>query len=570
MSALHFYKVRWKNLLSSGDIWTEVQLDKNKSTLIVGENGAGKSTLLDAICFGLYGKPFRKINKPQLVNSINKKGTEVEVYFRTGGKDYIIKRGIKPGIFEIWRDEELLNQDAAAKDYQSYLEEHILKMNFKSFGQIVVLGSSTFVPFMQLPAGQRRDVIEDLLDIQIFTSMNSLLKERVSENKFEIQEIKYEIDLLKNKIYDAKNHNESIRKMKTQAVGRIKEKATENINLIESENRNIDELSSNVEELFKEISDKNEVSDFIEKCKKYESQLKTKLDHLKKDNQFFQNHDDCPTCRQDIDSKFKEKILIKNINTTTETHKNLNKIDVKLNDLEFRMNEIKEVEDEISKLNIKIQEHRANIKITKNTLETLKKELKEAKTEVEEIDTQNISDLQNQLKSYQIKEEQLIKQKEVLTVVGAMLKDGGIKTRIIRQYVPVMNKLINKYLASMDFFVDFRLDESFNETIKSRFRDDFSYASFSEGEKLRIDLSLLFTWRAVSKIRNSVSTNLLIMDEIMDSSLDNSGTEEFLKIINELTEDSNIFIISHKGDQLFDKFDHTIHFKKVKNFSIME
>lgn len=570
MSALHFYSVRYKNILSTGNAWTEIQLDKSKSTLIVGENGAGKSTMLDAICFALYGKPFRKINKPQLVNSINQKGMEVEVNFRTGGKDYKIKRGIKPNIFEIWRGPELINQDAAARDYQTYLEENILKMNYKSFGQIVVLGSSTFVPFMQLPAGQRREVIEDLLDIQIFTNMNVLLKEKVSQNKSEIQEIKYDMDLLKNKIDSAIEHNASIREMKEDEVKRIKERVRESLSYIEEETRHITELENDVSKLYDSIQDKETVTEKYSTCQELISQMTIKKNKLVKDNNFFSQNDDCPTCRQDIDEQFKQSTIDTNTEKLDQIDDGLEKMAEKVSKYKTRLNEISDIETKITQKNITIQEHRANIKLTKNTLNSIKKDLEKAEEEVEAIDTKKIRDLEEELKSYRIKEEQLINHKEILNVTGTMLKDGGIKTRIIKQYVPVMNKLINKYLASMDFFVDFQLDESFSETIKSRFRDVFSYASFSEGEKLRIDLALLFTWRAVSKLRNSVSTNLLIMDEIMDSSLDNAGTEEFLKIINELTEDSNIFIISHKGDQLYDKFENIIKFKKEKNFSIME
>jgi len=570
MSALHFEKVRYKNILSTGNQWTEIVLDANKSTLIIGENGAGKSTMLDAISFGLYGKPFRKINKPQLVNSINEKGLEVEVYFRTGGNSYKIVRGIKPGIFEIWRGSELVNQDAAARDYQSYLEENILKLNFKSFGQIVVLGSSTFAPFMQLPTGQRREVIEDLLDIQIFTSMNYLLKERVNTNKDALKDLKYHVDLLTNKIKDAKDHNESIRTMKKDEVAKIRVKVADLLKYIESEKVNINTNEEEMRELLHQISDKSKVEERLNQYQDLMRRMDTKNSRLNKDNSFFSEHSDCPTCRQDIDDEFKQNIILKNTNELKELEAGIRQGDEKINDLRERLSEIADIGKLVIEKNLTIQEHRANINLTKNTLDSIKKDLEDAEAEVETIDQSKIEGLKLELKDYRVRGEELVNEREVLSVVSVMLKDGGIKTRIIKQYVPVMNKLINKYLASMDFFVDFRLDESFNETIKSRFRDIFSYASFSEGEKLRIDLALLFTWRAVSKLRNSVSTNLLVMDEIMDSSLDNAGTEEFLKIINELTEDSNIFIISHKGDQLYDKFEHTIKFKKTKNFSMME
>lgn len=570
MSALHFKSVSYKNILSTGNQWTQVDLDRSKSTLIVGDNGAGKSTMLDAICFALYGKPFRKINKPQLMNSINQKDLKVEVAFKCGGKDYTIVRGMKPNIFEIWRNGELVNQDAAVRDYQSYLEENILKMNMKSFGQIVVLGSSTFVPFMQLPAGQRREVIEDLLDIQIFTTMNVLLKEKVSDNKTEIQELKYHIDLAKDRIQSAKDHNDSIRTMKEDEVKRIKEKVKEHLDYIDSEQASINEVETKMDELVQSIADKQLVKKKLSEIQDIDNELRTKFNRLSKEVKFFEQHDDCPTCKQGIEVEFKQDTVNQHKGEIDKITNARKKLASKALEQEQRLQVISDIEDEISKYHLEASEHRANIKLTKNTLNGIKKELLEAEKEVEAVDTSKIQQLEKDLVDYQTKQEQLLNDKEILSVLGSMLKDGGIKTRIIKQYVPVMNKLINKYLASMDFFVDFQLDEGFNETIKSRFRDAFSYASFSEGEKLRIDLSLLFTWRAVSKLRNSVSTNLLIMDEIMDSSLDNAGTEEFLKIINELTADSNIFIISHKGDQLYDKFENVLKFKKVKNFSMME
>ena len=567
--SLTFSTVRYKNILSTGNAWTEIPLNDNKSTLIVGDNGAGKSTILDAICFALYGKPFRKINKPQLLNSINQKGLEVEVEFETSGKNYKIKRGIKPTLFEIWRDGEMINQDAAARDYQTHLEENILKMNFKSFGQIVVLGSSTFVPFMQLSASARREVIEDLLDIQIFTTMNSLLKEKVGTNKEEVQEIKYQIDLLTDRIQSAKEHNDSIRKMRGVEVDKLKSKVKEQVTFVESEQVIVEGIETNMNDLIASIADKQDVNKKHSSMVDIGKNLDSKKKKLVKEIAFYADNDNCPTCRQGIDHDFKEHTTTEHNQKLEEIEKGESELAAKIDIVEKRKSEIGEVEDEISALHLKAGEHRANIKLAMNGLKSIKKELEDAEKSAEEIDTTKIQELADSLKSYNTKQEQLINDKEVLSVVASMLKDGGIKTRIIKQYVPVMNKLINKYLAAMDFFVDFQLDENFNETIKSRFRDVFSYASFSEGEKLRIDLALLFTWRAVSKLRNSVSTNLLIMDEIMDSSLDNSGTEEFLKIINELTADSNIFIISHKGDQLYDKFDNVIRFEKVKNFSRM-
>ena len=562
-----FEKVRYKNILSTGNTFTEVFLNRSKSTLIVGENGAGKSTMLDALTFALYGKPFRKINKYQLLNSVNNKELLVEAYFSISGNAYVIKRGIKPGIFEVWKNGELLNQDAAARDYQTYLEETILKLNYKSFGQVVVLGSSTFVPFMQLKTGERRDIIEDLLDIQIFTTMNTLLKERLSDNKSEITDIKYQIDLLDNKIDSAKTHNESIRKIKETEVGKLKDKLKDQVVFVEEEQAKMEVLLDAIEELNNSIGDKAEQKKKLAEFQELNHDLTARLNKLRKDVEFYEKHDNCPTCKQGIEHDFKEETIESSRSKASEVEKAKEEIGHKCVVVDERLCAIDLVEDAMSEKNISVSEHRANCRIGMNTCKSIKKELDGAQQEVEEIDTSDIEQLETQLKDHHVNQTELFDHKEILAVVSSMLKDGGIKTRIIKQYVPVMNKLINKYLSAMDFFVQFELDENFNETIKSRFRDEFSYSSFSEGEKLRIDLALLFTWRAVSKLRNSVSTNLLIMDEIMDSSLDSAGTEEFLKIIEELSADSNIFIISHKGDQLFDKFHSVIKFEKVKNFS---
>lgn len=564
-----FEYVKYKNILSTGNAWTTIHLNKNKSTLIIGENGAGKSTMLDAISFGLYGKAFRKISKPQLLNSINQKGLEVEIAFSIGKNSYVIKRGIKPNIFEIWKNDELLNQDAAARDYQVYLEQSILKMNFKSFGQIVVLGSSTFIPFMQLTAQHRREVIEDLLDIQIFSTMNTLLKDKVSNNKTEFQENKYQIELIRDRIASAKDHNISIQKIKTTEVSRIKDKVKEQLDYIGIENANIDSANESIDILMTSITDKREVKSKLDQFVDLDRKLDTKMAALTKEINFYSNHDNCPTCKQGIEHEFKEETLESHTHKTQEIKDAKTSIAEKMSVVQQRLTAISAIEDEISTLNLTASNHRANIKLSKSILSGFRKELEDAEREVEAVDTSKILELETELKNHHDRQTILSSDRETLAIVGSMLKDGGIKTRIIKQYVPVMNKLINKYLSAMDFFVQFELDEAFNETIKSRFRDVFSYGSFSEGEKLRIDLALLFTWRAVSKLRNSVSTNLLIMDEIMDSSLDNAGTEEFLKIINELTVDSNVFIISHKGDQLYEKFDHTIRFQKVKNFSSM-
>lgn len=569
--SLTFEYIRYKNILSSGNNWTHIDLNKSKSTLIVGENGAGKSTMLDALCFGLYGRPFRRINKPQLLNAINQKNLEVEVAFRTGGKSYKIKRGIKPNLFEIWNDDVLINQDAAARDYQVYLEENILKMNVKSFAQIVVLGSSTFVPFMQLPAKQRREVIEDLLDIQIFTTMNTLLKEKVQANKEEVQELKYQIDLIKQKIESAQDHNAKIRKMKRVEVDRLKKKVTDLNDNITNETTQLNELSQKILELQSQIEDKQSVNEAMRKCEQFEYRFQNKLKELSNVVKFFEEHDECPTCWQNLTSDFKQHKFENIQGEKDEINSKISKVTDKKEETSKRLEKIQQVESQIDELRMKERDCRASIKISQTSLKTLKEEYRSAKQDAEMVDESQILEYENDLKSFHIKHEQLIKHREVMGVMGSMLKDGGIKTRIIRQYVPIMNKLINKYLSSMDFFVDFQLDETFNETIKSRFRDNFSYSSFSEGEKAKIDIALILTWRTVSTLRNSVSSNLLILDEVFDGSLDGNSVENLQHILKEMSGERNfnVFIISHK-EQNLDQYERIIKFKKVKNFSMME
>lgn len=565
-----FQTVRWKNFLSTGNVWTEVDLNAHGTTLMIGENGAGKSTILDALSFGLYGKPFRKINKPQLMNSINGKGLLVEIEFMSNSKQYKIVRGMKPNIFQIWRNGELVNQDAAARDYQTYLETNILKMNFKSFGQIVVLGSSTFVPFMQLPPQHRREIIEDLLDIQIFSTMNTLLKEKVSTNKTDIMDADYKVHLVEDRVKSAKEHNESIKKMKQSEIDRINKTIETTEGRIVKERENLDKLTANIVELETMIADKDKVNS---KFKEYGSIESTFLQKIKTYNQelaFYTKHDNCPTCKQGIDHDFKEHISKEKSKHITEISGALKEVQDRIAQCQSRRDIIQKIEAKITKEANKRSEANYNLRMFAEQIETFKTTLETAMQEVESISKERINALKNELKEANERRIQLTNEKELLNIVGTLLKDGGIKTRIIRQYVPVMNKLINSYLSHMEFFVDFQLDENFNESIKSRFRDDFSYASFSEGEKMKIDLSLMLTWRAISRIRNSTHTNLLIMDEIFDGSLDADGAGYLMEILKSIVEDSNVFVISHRADQLQDKFDNVIKFKKIKNFSVIE
>ena len=564
---IEFQKVKYKNLLSSGNSWTTIDLNKNRTTLISGTNGSGKSTLLDAIVFGLYGKAFRKITKNQLINSVNNRETVVEIYFQIGQSKYKVMRGIKPAVFEIWRNGELINQDAATKDYQAFLEHSVLNLNYRSFNQIVILGSATYVPFMELPAWQRREVIEDLLDIQIFSTMNTLLKDKVNTNKEDITENSYQQDLIKNQLDSAKEHNASIRKIREDEVAKIREKMGGHIETIEKEKEHIESIEGNITSLIETIEDKTGVKAKVEKAKSLRRDIEATLRSNQKELSFFHDHDNCPTCKQGIEHDFKQEKITAGDKKVAELLEGLDNLKSKAQEYDNRLEEISQVEDQIKDLNLTIGDHRATIKVSKNALNSYKAELTKAEEQVEAVDTSKLEKLVEKLNNIETDQTHLFEKKEVLSIVQTMLKDGGIKSRIIRQYIPVMNKLINKYLGAFDLFVDFQLDENFNEVIKSRFRDAFSYASFSEGEKLRITLSIMLAWRSVAKLRNSVSTNLLLLDETLDGALDSVGIESLIDTLHNLNADDNIFVISHRGHQFGDKFDAHLRFQKVKNFS---
>lgn len=564
---IHFKKVRYKNLLSSGNSFTEILLDKSKTTLISGSNGSGKSTLLDAITFALYGKAFRKISKPQLVNSINEKELVAEIEFSIGSNNYYIRRGIKPNFFEITLNGTLINQDAAVRDYQAYLEQNILKLNYKSFTQIVILGSATYVPFMELPAHGRREIIEDLLDIQVFSTMNTLLKDKVNSNKADITENAYQKDLIETRIDSAQEHNASIKKMKEKQVDKIKDKMKEHLDNIEVQKKAIEVIDEKVRELAESVSDKTAINTKAQKARSLRQDIEMTLRNINKELSFYHDHDNCPTCKQGIDHDFKENVVSEKDVKRIEIEKGIEDINVKISEYESRLADISEVEGIIGEQSLIGADHRANIKMAKNALVSYKNELNTAEDAVEAVDTSKLDDYYKDLESIEGRQTELFLQKEVISVTAAMLKDGGIKANIIKQYVPVMNKLINKYLSAFDLFVDFQLDENFNEVIKSRFRDRFSYASFSEGEKLRITLAIMLAWRAVAKLRNSVSTNLLILDETLDGALDGVGIEMLIDTLHNLNSDDNIFVISHRGHQFGDKFMSHVKFDKVKNFS---
>ena len=562
-----FKYVKWKNFLSTGNQFTEIQLDRNNTTLIIGENGAGKSTILDALCFGLFGKPFRSINKAQLINTVNGGSCEVEVSFKIGTKTFKVIRGIKPNTFEIYINGKMYNQDANARDYQKYLEQQILKLNYRSFTQVVILGSSTFIPFMQLKARHRREVVEEILDIQIFSLMNMLLKQKLKGIAEHQRDANYNIDLTTEKINLQNKYIADVKKNKTKLITEKTTLIAGNEEEAHSRQGKIDELKKSNESLGFNTSHSDDNSKKVQKLKGLDATLKEKRSAIKKYMDFLENNDDCSTCEQHIDETFKKNMIVKK-------QAEYDKFDKGITELK---DELKRQEDIVAAINDyikKIRENDAEIGNLNYSIKELEKFNKTLQSEINELesgelskdDMSKLTKLKKSLKSYQAQNQGLREEQTYAEAARSMLMDTGIKTKIIKQYLPIMNKLINTYLTAMEFYVNFTLNENFEETIKSRFRDEFTYASFSEGEKMRIDLALLFTWRAVAKMKNSTNTNLLILDEIFDSSLDSTGTDEFLKILNTL-DGENVFVISHKQDVLVDKFRSTIRFEKVKNFS---
>ena len=566
---IHFEKVRWKNFLSTGNQFTEIELDRNETTLIIGENGAGKSTVLDALCFALFGKPFRTISKSQLVNTVNAMETVVEIEFSIASRKYKIVRGIKPNIFEIWQNDKMLNQEANSRDYQKILEQQILKLNYRSFTQVVILGSSTFVPFMQLKARFRREVVEDLLDIKIFSMMNMLLKQRLKDLVGELQEIEYEYKLSGEKIIMQEAYIEDIKKNKDVIVKEKESDYEHNTKQLDekvNEKKYLEEVNKG---LYESVTDQIDMESKDVKLKDLRSTLTEKLREKQKMINFLREHEDCPACEQHIDGEFKNQMILSKTSEAEVLNDGLIKMENELGKIEHRLNAIKGITGDIQTNSIQIAQLNTSIQELEKWNMRLDTEIKELeKSAVNNEDEEKLRTLKDNFDGIEKQRKELKEEKVYKEASKAMLQDTGIKTKIIKQYLPIMNQLINKYLASMEFYVNFSLDESFEETIKSRFRDNFNYESFSEGEKMRIDLALLFTWRAIAKMKNSTNTNLLVLDEIFDSSLDSAGTDEFLKILNTL-EGENVFVISHKQDVLVDKFKHTLRFEKNKNFSKM-
>ena len=562
-----FKKVRWKNFLSTGNYFLEVQLDRSPTTLIVGENGSGKSTVLDALCFVLFNKPFRTISKSQLVNSINLGGTIVEIEFVIQKNNFKIIRGMKPNIFEIYCNGRMMNQDANALDTQKILEQQILKLNYRSFTQVVILGSSTFIPFMQLRSKDRREVVEDILDIKIFSLMNFLLKHKVKEVSEELKSIEYEFRLSKEKIDLQNKYIEDIRKNKERIIEEKEHLVFDSERVVLSEQEKADKIKLEIKSLEPETSQKENVKSSIREYHKMEAKLSNRVDENKRQKEFFENNETCPVCTQDIELELKKQKIEEKSKRIQELNSGIDKLKIELDDkeqllkgIDMLSKQIREKEVEVAKICTSITHMERLIRQTNIQIQAMKK------GEVSEEDKVKLTRLSERCK---LQEEQITKLREdkfYVDVARNLLMDTGIKTKIINKYLPIMNKLINGYLTSMDFYVNFTLDNNFNETIKSRHRDEFSYSSFSEGEKMRIDLALLFTWRAVAKMKNSTNTNLLILDEIFDSSLDTTGTDDFLKILHTFA-DQNVFVISHKGDTMFDKFRSVIKFEKQRNFS---
>jgi DNA repair exonuclease SbcCD ATPase subunit len=562
-----FKILRFKNLLSTGNVFTEIQLNKNNTTLIVGDNGAGKSTILDALSFVLFGKAFRKVNKPQLINSITQKNLVVETEFSIGKQEYKIIRGIKPNIFEVYQNGKLLNQSAEMKDYQEILERQIIKVNHKSFCQVVVLGSATFQPFMQLSPSQRRDIIEDLLDLQIFTTMNNILKNKVMINSEEIFQAQAEKKLIEEKIKLIRQHLLELQNNNDQMVDEKKDRIKEANSQIEKINVDYQELEIKRKELEINNSDSSCITKKMEKLSKLKHMIEANLSLVSKDVEFFNKHDNCPTCKQEIDEQFKCETIETKTKQITEYNEGLELLTKQYQEKNEELKLIFDIQAKINDIKMEINNVKTKINSMIEYRDRLEEEIKSISKNKNVREDNKIPELEKDSKKTEIKYNDLVDEKNLLNVATSLLKDGGIKSKIIKQYIPIINRLINKYLASMEFMCQFELDEQFNETIKSRYRDEFSYASFSEGEKMRVNLAILFTWRSLAKLRNSINTNILIMDEVFDSSLDSNGTEEFLKLIKDLTLDTNTFIISHKTDQLYDKFDKVIKFEKYKNFS---
>ena len=555
---INFTTIKWKNFLSTGNAWTEIDFERSPSTLIIGENGSGKSTLLDALTFALFNKPFRNVAKPQLINTINGKNCLVEISFSIGSKNYTIRRGLQPRVFDITVNGQQIDKNANIRDFQKYLEESILKLNYKSFTQIVMLGSASFTPFMQLHLGARREIIEDILDISIFTSMNKVLKDKLIDLENQVRIIEGEIDVAKQKATIQEQYIKTLEDDKSSKVKEI-------LQSIEETNEQIETSTNAAGTITKEKEALGDVEEKKRQLDQFRTKFESQITKHRRDLDFFHNTDECPTCQQGIEHDHKEIMTQRDEEKISELEKALQELDTQYSEIEILVN--KKIE-----LNEKIMDANNETIAQQRILQRLQLELNDTETK-----TGNITEEKTKLKKLAKSALGKTKERTELSETGhyydvakSMLQDTGIKTKIIKAYLPIINKLVNKYLQAMDFFVQFDLDETFKETIKSRHRDKFSYASFSEGEKQRIDLALVFTWRTIAKMKNSASTNILLLDEVFDSSLDVNGTEFVMELLNTIGDDTNVFVISHKGDQLFDKFRSVVRFEKRQNYSVLE
>ena len=564
-----FQTLSWKNFLSTGNYKTTLDLTRHDTTLVSGENGAGKSTILDALTFSLFGKSFRGINIPQLPNSINENNCEVEITFTIGNDKYRVIRGLKPKIFEIYKNDTLIPQDSKSKDYQRILEEQILKMTYKSFCQVVILGSSNYIPFMQLTAADRRAVVENLLDIDVFSVMNIIVRGKLQAEKEKIKEIDYKIEIIKDKVETKKKYIASLKKKSSDCVDEYKKEIETAQKQIEELEEEINKYQKNIRHLMEKIKDKDNVPNSLSKMESLERQLKRKVKTIDKNIRFYEENDVCPSCNQDIQKHHKECVFVEKNKIKDEVIKGLEDLALSIDNTEKRLSDINSILTVIENMEQKVSEKQSSTNASSKYINKMQENIESLLNEETEISEASgeLYQLINEDQLYVETRKGFINNKHYLEIASIILKDSGIKAKIIKHYLPIMNRLINKYLADMDFFCYFTLDESFNETIKSRHRDEFTYHSFSEGERLRIDLSLLLAWRDIARLKNSLNCNILILDEVFDSSLDSVGTEEFLKLITTFGSRANIFVISHKSDAMTDKFNNHIMFEKKNNFS---
>ena len=564
-----FQTLSWKNFLSTGNYKTTIDFTRHHNNLISGENGAGKSTMLDALTFALFGKSFRGINLSQLPNSINEKDCVVEIVFIIGKDEYKIVRGIRPKKFEIYKNDEMLDQEAKSKDYQKILEEQILKMTYKSFCQVVILGSSNYVPFMQLSTTDRRLVVENLLDIDVFSVMNTLVRARLQMAKEYIKDVDTKIEITKNKVDDKQSLIKTLEKKSSDSVEKFKNEIKETTDQIEELKTEIASKRESVINMLDQVSDKDIVPKDLIRLESDETQMKSKIKGINKSVKFYEENDTCPSCKQDIQKHHKQCMISEKNKENEDIQASLVALEEKIKETETRLGDINKIVDSVTKIEKQISEKESQVSASSQYINKMNKNIESVLTEgveVKEAKTK-LNELIEEGKNHVERRKDLVEDKHYLSIASVLLKDSGIKAKIIKHYLPVMNKLINKYLADMDFFCQFNLDENFSETIKSRHRDEFTYHSFSEGERLRIDLSLLLAWREIARLKNSVNCNLLILDEVFDSSLDAVGTEEFLKLLTSFGSRANIFVISHKSDTMTDKFQNHIVFEKKNNFS---